>query len=39
MNLENGEMFLEPSACMDIPSADGRLSVWTNPEHDASLDR
>ena len=39
MNLENhGEMFLEPSARMDIPSSDGRLSVWTNPQHDASLD-
>ena len=39
MNLENHEeMFLEPSACMDIPSSDGRLSVWTNPQHDASLD-
>ena len=26
MNLENhGEMFLEPSARMDIPSSDGRL--------------
>ena len=39
MNLENhGEMFLEPSASMDIPSSDGRLSLWTNPQHDASLD-
>ena len=39
MNLENhGEMFLEPSVRMDIPSSDGRLSVWTNPQHDASLD-
>ena len=38
MNLENHEMFLEPSARMDIPSSDGRLSVWTNPQHDASLD-
>ena len=41
MNLENqGEMFLEPSARMDIPSSDGRLLVWTNPQHDASrMDR
>ena len=32
MNLENhGEMFLEPSARMDIPSSDGRLLVWTYP--------
>ena len=31
-------MFLESSACMDIPSSDGRLLVWTNPQHDASLD-
>ena len=32
MVLENhGEMFLEPSAHMDIISSDGRLSVWTNP--------
>ena len=30
--------FLEPSACMDTPSSDGLLSVWTNPQHDASLD-
>ena len=39
MNLENhGEMFLEPPARMDTPSSDGRLSVWTNQQHDASLD-
>ena len=39
MNLENhGEMFLEPSAHMDIPSSDGRLLVWTKTQHDASLD-
>ena len=31
-------MFLEPSAHMDILSSEGRLSVWTNPQHDASLD-
>ena len=31
MNLENhGEMFLKPSARMDIPSSHGRL-----PQHDA----
>ena len=39
-NLENQwEMFLEPSARMDIPSSDGRLSVWTNPQHDRRTDR
>ena len=39
MNLENrGEMFLELSVCMDIPSSDGHLLVWTNPRYDASLD-
>ena len=40
MNLENhGEMFWEPSACMDIPSSDGRLSVWTNPQHADGLNQ
>ena len=35
MNLENhGEMFLEPSARMDIPSSDGCLLEWTNPSLD-----
>ena len=39
MNLENHEeMFSEPSARMYIPSSDGRLLVWTNPQHDASQD-
>ena len=39
MNLENHEaMFLEPSAGMDIQSSDGCLLVWTNPQHDASMD-
>ena len=35
---EPWEMFWEPSGRMDIPSSDGRLSVWTNPQHDAILD-
>ena len=35
MNLENhGEMFLEHSARMDIPSSDGHLLEWTNPSLD-----
>ena len=39
LNLENhGDMFLEPSAHMDIPSSDRHLLVWTNPQHDRRTD-